>query len=512
MVRNYRFLALVGLLCVLLSNTALAQEPNYSLYRYTPFFTNPGQIGTIEDVRLMLNYRNQSLEAGESFNSTSVSAFYPINIKNHRLVIGADFLSDKASQYVNTNGGLIGVAYSIKLNQYSELSLGVQGGFFQRKIGGEFTTDDQFVNGGFDPSLISEDGVLNQTKAYPTLSGGVYYKIKDEFGEDKAFIGASVFNAIEPDISFIEATSDKLPMSLKVLAGYKVYQGERFSVLPNMRWVNQAGNSFFNLGSNFDYALSTNEDGRTALELGAWYNTNEAGIVSVAYKQPRLTIGAGYEMPLGDGLNSARNGTFELAISFRLKKKSQPYQEPVPAAEPVAPVEETEPVAEEPEEPVEEGRIEEQKVLVEEETEEEPVEKKVEEEEEIVVEETPEPKKSVLTPREKELMEKTVRFNLNSDDLTADSKDFLDKVVEILKEKDDFQIRLTGYTCSLGPESFNESLAQDRAEIVSTYLINNGIDKNRITVDSGGENNPIGDNNTQEGRIKNRRVEFTLSY
>ena len=117
-----------------------------------------------------------------------------------------------------------------------------------------------------------------------------------------------------------------------------------------------------------------------------------------------------------------------------------------------------------------------------------------------------------LTPEEKKVLEETVKFELNSDELTADSKEFLDKIVAILKNKNNFSVELTGYTCDLGPEKMNYELSKSRADIVSQYLVSHGIASDRLTVKAGGENNPVTENDTEESRRKNRRVEFKVIY
>ncbi|UII30448.1 PorP/SprF family type IX secretion system membrane protein [Fulvivirga ulvae] len=519
------------ILILVFSIKAQAQEPNFSMYHYAPFFTNPGQIGAVEDVRLMLNYRNQAIEEGDNFRSSSISAYYPIFIGNHRLVIAGNFLNDEASDFVSTNGGLLGVAYSIQISSNSALSLGLQGGYFQRKTGSDYTTDDQFVNGVFDPTIVSGDAVLNQNKSYPTLSGGIYYEVSDESGRDKAFIGASIFNATEPNISFADVEDDNLPLSLKATAGYRVYQGMKFSVMPTMRWINQADNNYFNLGSRFGYELESTEEGPKGVSLGLWYNTNDLGVFSIAYEQPKFTVGISYDLPVGEELNAGQNGIFELAVSFRLKRKTKAYvpQEISPPTSSATSMEE-EPEVEDEEEPeaVEEEPIPEEVSKQTEEEVNEPAEEKTD-----VVKENDHKAGSgqeadtghitegtngtgtfapELTAEEKRVLKETVKFELNSDHLTADSKEFLDKVVAILKNKDQFDIELTGYTCDLGAEKTNYELSKSRADIVSQYLRSNGIAADRLQVKAGGESNPVADNSTEENRRKNRRVEFKVVY
>ncbi|MEC9396557.1 MAG: OmpA family protein, partial [Myxococcota bacterium] len=61
-----------------------------------------------------------------------------------------------------------------------------------------------------------------------------------------------------------------------------------------------------------------------------------------------------------------------------------------------------------------------------------------------------------------------------------------------------------------GKDEYNQKLSQKRAESVRKYLIGRGIDRDRLEAVGYGEVQPIADNETQEGRAKNRRVEFTI--
>lgn len=100
-----------------LSFKAQAQEPNFSMYHYTPFYTNPGRIGTVEDIRLMLNYRNQSIDVDRNFTSSSLSGYYPLKVDNHRFVLAGSFLNDQVSDFVTTNAVFLGAAYSISTSR-----------------------------------------------------------------------------------------------------------------------------------------------------------------------------------------------------------------------------------------------------------------------------------------------------------------------------------------------------------------------------------------------------------
>jgi outer membrane protein OmpA-like peptidoglycan-associated protein len=81
------------------------------------------------------------------------------------------------------------------------------------------------------------------------------------------------------------------------------------------------------------------------------------------------------------------------------------------------------------------------------------------------------------------------------------------QILNFLNENKSNKVEVHGYSSSEGDLNFNKVLSQQRADSFKNYLINKGADKNRITALGKGIDNPIGDNRTAEGRVKNRRVE-----
>jgi OOP family OmpA-OmpF porin len=111
----------------------------------------------------------------------------------------------------------------------------------------------------------------------------------------------------------------------------------------------------------------------------------------------------------------------------------------------------------------------------------------------------------------REIILENVRFELNKGDLTADSKEILDKVAASLIERKDIQnIQVIGHTDSLGSSAYNQSLSEKRAKTVAGYMIYKGVDETRISSTGMGESQPIADNGTKEGRARNRRVELQV--
>lgn len=104
-----------------------------------------------------------------------------------------------------------------------------------------------------------------------------------------------------------------------------------------------------------------------------------------------------------------------------------------------------------------------------------------------------------------------VLFGFDQSDLSADAKANLDKLVKVLNTYPDTNIEVQGHTDSKGSETYNQNLSVRRATSVSDYLSANQITAGRITTRGFGETMPEYDNETEEGRAQNRRVEFLIT-
>jgi outer membrane protein OmpA-like peptidoglycan-associated protein len=94
--------------------------------------------------------------------------------------------------------------------------------------------------------------------------------------------------------------------------------------------------------------------------------------------------------------------------------------------------------------------------------------------------------------------------------LTASSSTELDKLYGILKDNPQMRIEISGHTDKTGSEPLNFKLSEERAKSVVEFLVKKGIDRSRLEYRGYGSLQPIADNNTDEGRAKNRRVEFKI--
>jgi OOP family OmpA-OmpF porin len=101
-----------------------------------------------------------------------------------------------------------------------------------------------------------------------------------------------------------------------------------------------------------------------------------------------------------------------------------------------------------------------------------------------------------------------VNFDFDSSVVRPESRPVLDQGAELLKQNPDVLVVVEGFTDSIGGPEYNQQLSVRRAEAVYRYLVNQGVDPERLTVEGFGETRPIADNDTESGRAQNRRVEL----
>jgi len=99
-----------------------------------------------------------------------------------------------------------------------------------------------------------------------------------------------------------------------------------------------------------------------------------------------------------------------------------------------------------------------------------------------------------------------IGFDFNSSVLKTESYPTLDKLSSVLRENGG-KVTVNGYASSEGTAAYNLKLSKDRANSVKTYLVNSGVSASQVATKGNGEANPIASNDTEEGRIQNRRVE-----
>jgi len=103
-----------------------------------------------------------------------------------------------------------------------------------------------------------------------------------------------------------------------------------------------------------------------------------------------------------------------------------------------------------------------------------------------------------------------IHFDFDKVDIKPQYVPVLQKVLKVLKENPKLKLEVIGHTDSRGSHAYNIQLSQERAQAVRNWMVEHGASPDQLIAKGLGESDPIASNDTDEGRAKNRRVEFKV--
>ncbi|MEZ4471278.1 MAG: OmpA family protein [bacterium] len=118
--------------------------------------------------------------------------------------------------------------------------------------------------------------------------------------------------------------------------------------------------------------------------------------------------------------------------------------------------------------------------------------------------------KNIVVRADRIDLKQKIFFATNKATIRSVSNELLNEVAEALRQNPKIKVRIEGHTDSQGSASYNLKLSRDRAAAVRRYLMGQGIEPERMESEGYGEERPIEDNRTADGREANRRVEFHI--
>lgn len=108
----------------------------------------------------------------------------------------------------------------------------------------------------------------------------------------------------------------------------------------------------------------------------------------------------------------------------------------------------------------------------------------------------------------KKMVLEQIYFTYDKAELTNKARNKLDRYMTFLSQDIDYIIEVQGHTDSIGSDKYNKVLSQKRAEAVVKYMVQKGMNANKLKAVGYGESKPVADNGTKKGRAQNRRTTF----
>lgn len=307
-----------------------AQNLNFSQYYYTPFLTNPALIAKGNALQLNLGYRQQRSFSGQKYSTPMLSAIVPFlqsKTTTRRAAVGLSVVRDQEGEFLVNQGGMLSLAYNIQLGTLKgypmQLSLGVQGGFFARRLDlNGFVTSSQITKGVIDNTAATGESFQNSNANILSFASGLYWHITDTDGLPVMFLGVAGHNINEPKGSFLSTSANQsiqMARRLNLIAGYRVFRTNNLSLTPTVQLENLNEN-LLRGGAWLRYHFG-GEQGQLVkagnVGAGVWYNTNGSATASLELNQPAFFVAISYDMAFANDSRAWQSGSPEIHLGIR---------------------------------------------------------------------------------------------------------------------------------------------------------------------------------------------------
>ncbi len=471
-----------------------AQEQVFTLYQYTPLLYDPTISAHDIQASIRIFREEYTLGGGDFISTDVVNAECPILRKsNGQRVggIGLSFLKRGAgeSDLLTTYMAGLSVANQIRLSPRHSIYLGITGNYYHKR-----TSMDQLSTGSqwiaeefyFDPNAAMGERFETARIGFFSLGTGLSWEfIKDDIRH--SFIGISAFHLNRPNESFFSSEAN-IPVTYLVNAGTVLYSSRRIMISPQLIHSRRGQNSStqtilstklpFENHNPYDIIRSGN------VEVLVNYDFKEDATLGLAFNQPGFSFGIGYNFPI---TSRAEDGylknAFQIGLSITKAIWKKKTQKVVIASVP----ERRDFNFDQPE-----------------------------------TEATPAQASEVDLIKEKlgELSDvRSLQFELSKDfkfsfgkaELIPEADPFLDELYQLMMAHPEFSLTIVGHTDNVGKQQLNYELSLARARVVAEKLLDRGLSADRINVIGKGDTEPLNNNETEQEKASNRRVEFIIN-
>lgn len=494
------------------------QMPVYSTYTFNKYIINPGFTGIDNEYRAYGFFRTQwtSMPGRPTTGGATVEGSF----WKDRIGAGLNVINDRVGLFNQTS---VGISYAQKVNFAKEhqISFGIQGFAEMNRI--DFSKAHQ--QNLFDPGISEQ----NPLKTSYDLSVGISYKFKG------LLIGFAALNIVQSKAKFASIGSEQV--SFQYLRHYTAFVQYKISLLKQkfnitpMLFLRKAELNGFQIDATvlFDY--------KNIVFVGTGYR-NSFGVITMAGVNilNMFTIAYAYDITTQKTLSGQVGSTHEILAGFHIpsnfKSKKQDLNQNLITAQSLEELQrKNDSVSKVNQDLVrlsdslktllasEKLKLDSLKVLQESEskTKEYPKATPLTDERN-----SNEANPNIRKPFSSEMIIEPLQtghtftldkilFEYKRSDIKPQSIPQLDNLVLIMSKHPNMRIAVSGFTDNIGSEDYNMNLSKARAKSVTDYLNLHGISTYRLEFKGMGSANPVADNNTENGRSLNRRVEFVIT-
>lgn len=333
--RNRNIILIFCLACFSLKS----QDIHFTQYFFSPLNVNPAYTGDFNgDFRIVGNHRSQwGAVVSDQFLTSGLSYDQNIDIYNHKIAVGVNFVHDQSSiGYLNQNKLQLAGSYK-KIFAGHELAGGIQFGLLHKGINyDKFTYPNQFnMEDGYFSSEISNMQNFEANNIYKfDLNAGISWA-KQINAKMKPVIGVSLLHINTPKESFLENPNNNLPLrriiDTKLIYGFS----EKITIIPTLLFMHQNKAQEIVWGGRVRYKMAPNKyhlfDVFAGISSRNGFKRNyDAFNLLVGGKVKEFQLGISYDVNVSE-LSSVSHyrGAFELSLIYIAKStKSKIYNVP----------------------------------------------------------------------------------------------------------------------------------------------------------------------------------------
>ncbi|MBI4646567.1 MAG: PorP/SprF family type IX secretion system membrane protein [Bacteroidia bacterium] len=302
-------------------HSVFAQDVHFSQFYLSPQTLNPSETGNFDgDLRVSNIYRMQWDAFGIPFNTLSIGADAPFDIRKHRLSAGLAIITDNSGDAkLKVNKFMFSIAYH-KKSGIHVINAGLQGGYISKTISLDrltFPNQYNYGSGIFDSALPHNENGLGDKLSYVDLNAGIGWTAR--YKTFYPFLKLALFHINRPNESFL-TTKNRLPIKTVFSGGGRFNIGSRYFIIPNVLYMNYAHASDMMLGFNFGYYFASEQI--KSVYIGPYYRgdaitTTDAAAISIGINLKNFDIQICYDVNISR-LSEYTNhrGAIEIAIIY----------------------------------------------------------------------------------------------------------------------------------------------------------------------------------------------------
>ncbi len=330
---NLIVMALAGINFMIIQNSN-AQDVHFSQYRETPLLVNPGQTALNNDIRIILNYKDQWRSFVSPYKTLAFSFEIKASKKKNKenyIGLGVNVFSDKAGDSkMGTTLGALNVSGVLKVSEDSKLGVGIMVGAGQKTVDySNLQWESQYVSSAYVASAPNGETQGSSSFSYLDAGAGIawsYGKEQQYISANngvRANIGIAAFHFGLPAYSFYGQSSEKLNTKF-VAHGNFEFGKKNTNVLidPQFLYTKQGALQELVVGTKIKYIMQeaskyTLIKKSSVISLGIDYRLADAMIFSLMYEYSNYAIGISYDVNASrlTALSKTRGG-LEVSLRF----------------------------------------------------------------------------------------------------------------------------------------------------------------------------------------------------